>query len=50
MDLENSSKKERKKAYTVARKFKYDGKEYVKGSKIKLSNKQAEEAKKNNMI
>ena len=50
MDIENSSKKERKKTYITASKFKYKGEEYVKGSKIKLSKKQSEVAKKNNMI
>lgn len=50
MDIENSSKKERKKTYIVVRKFKYNSEDYVKGSKIKLSKKQSEVAKKNNMI
>lgn len=51
MDIENKSKKEPlKKTYPCAKKFKYKGKEYFKGDKIKFTQKQAETARKNNLI
>lgn len=51
MDLEKKTeKKEPLTSCVVVRNFKYNGKQYVKGDKIKLSKKQLEIAKKNNMI
>ena len=48
---ENKGKKEPlKKSYPCATKFKYNGKEYAKGDKIKFTKKQAETARKNNFI
>ena len=51
MDIENKDKKQSyKNSYSCAKKFKYNGKEYTKGDKIKFTKKQAETAKKNNLI
>lgn len=53
MEVEQKKvKKEPLKSYAVIRNFTYKGKDYRvdRKDKIKLNNKQAKEAKKNNMI
>lgn len=48
---ENKGKKEPlKKSYHCAMKFRYKGKDYAKGDKIKFTKKQADTARKNNLI